>query len=256
MLVVLGEVIDHPRFARVQFAAAEVFGGNFLAGRGLDQRWPRKENSALPAHDDALVAHRRDVGSACGAAPHHAGNLRDAFGAHVCLIEKDPSEMVAVGEDLALVRQVGPAAVDQIDARQVIGLGNLLRAQVLLDRHRVVSAALHGRIVAHDHALAARDAADRGDDPRAGYFALIHVARRQLPDLEQRRARIEQPLHPFTGQQFAARGMPFTALLVPAQCNLGHLVAKLLRKRSVMRFPRLCFGAVGIKGGGKNRGAH
>jgi hypothetical protein len=51
------------------------------------------------------------------------------------------------------MRQVRAAAVDQIDARQPVFLGNLLRAQMLLDRQRIIGAALHRRVVADDHAL-------------------------------------------------------------------------------------------------------
>jgi hypothetical protein len=36
--------------------------------------------------------------------------------------------MIAVGEDFGLMRQVRAAAVDQVDARQMVLLGNLLRA--------------------------------------------------------------------------------------------------------------------------------
>jgi hypothetical protein len=42
------------------------------------------------------------------------------FDAHLRLVEEDSAEMVAVGEDLGLVRQVRSAAVDQIDARQPV----------------------------------------------------------------------------------------------------------------------------------------
>ena len=43
---------------------------------------------------------------------------------------------------------------------------DLLRAQVLLDRHRVVGAALHRRVVGDDHAFLPVDAADAGDHAR------------------------------------------------------------------------------------------
>ena len=88
------------------------------------------------------------------------------FDAHLRLVEEDAAEMIAVGEDLGLVRQVRAAAVDQIDARQAVLLGDLLRAEVLLDRQRIVGAALHRRVVADDHHLPARHAADAGDHAR------------------------------------------------------------------------------------------
>src|SRR3546814_3143478 len=66
--------------------------------------------------------------------------------------------MVTIGKDLGLMRQVGTARIDAVDARQPVELGDLLRAEVLLDRHRIIGAALHRGIVAHDHHLAAGDA--------------------------------------------------------------------------------------------------
>ena len=127
------------------------------------------------------------------------------FDAHLRLVEEDAAEMVAVGEDLGLVRQVGAAAVDQIDARQPVRLGDLLRAEMLLDRQRIVSAALHRRVVADDHHLPARHAADAGDHARAGHLAMVQVAGGELADLEERRAGIEQPLDAVAGEQLAAR---------------------------------------------------
>jgi hypothetical protein len=73
--------------------------------------------------------------------------------AQVGLVEEDAAEVVAVGEDLVLVGQVGAAGVDQVDAGQAVLRSDLLRAQVLLDREREVAAALDGGVVAHDHAL-------------------------------------------------------------------------------------------------------
>ena len=147
--------------------------------------------------------------------------------------------MVAVGEDLGLVRQVRAAAVDQIDARQPVLPRDLLRAQMLLDRHRIVGAALHRRVVADDHHLPARHAADAGDDARARHFAVVHVAGGELADLEERRARIEQPLDPLARQQFAARRCAARAIFsVPPKRRLGDVGAQLLGERAVMRGAR------------------
>ena len=83
--------------------------------------------------------------------------------------------MVAVGEDVGLHRQKRAARVDEVDAGQAILRGDLLSAEVLLDRHRVVAAALHGRVVGDDHDLAAGRAADSRDDPGAGRFVAVHA---------------------------------------------------------------------------------
>src|SRR3546814_898160 len=115
---------------------------------------------------------------------HHARDLRDALRRHVGLIEEDAPEMVAVGKYLGLMRQVRAAAVDEVDAGQAVRLGNLLRAKMLLHRHRIIGAALHRRVVADDHRLPARHAADSGDHPGARNRTLIHIAGSKLTELE------------------------------------------------------------------------
>ena len=109
---------------------------------------------------------------------------------------------------------------------------------MLLDRHRIIGAALHRRVVADDHHLAARDAADAGDHARARHFAVVHVAGGELADLEERRARIEQPLDAVARQQLAARDMPLAMLFGAAQRRLGDVGAQLLGQRAIMRRAR------------------
>ena len=106
--------------------------------------------------DHRLVAHRRHVRAARRARAEHRGDLRDAAGRHRGLVVEDAAEVVAVGEHLVLGGQEGAAGVDEVDARQPVLQRDLLGAQVLLDRHRVVRAALDGGVVGDDHALAAR----------------------------------------------------------------------------------------------------
>ena len=145
--VVLGEVVGDAGDPGVQVAAAELLGGDDLAGGGLHQRRAAEEDRALVAHDHRLVAHRRHVGAAGGARAEHGGDLRDAARRHPCLVVEDPAEVVAVGEHLVLHRQERAAGVDEVDARQPVLERDLLRAQVLLDRDRVVGAALDRRVV-------------------------------------------------------------------------------------------------------------
>ena len=151
--------------ARVHVGAAELLGGHVLAGRRLHERRAADEDRPGALDDHRLVAHRRHVGAAGGARAHHDGDLRDPLRRHARLVEEDPAEVLAVGEDLGLERQERAAGVDEVEARQPVLLGDLLRAQVLLDREREVRAALHGRVVRDDDALLALDDADAGDDP-------------------------------------------------------------------------------------------
>ena len=67
--------------------------------------------------------------------------------------------MVHVGEDLGLPRQVGAAALQQVDARQPVLHRDLLRSKLLLDGDRVEGAAFDGRVVGDHHALPAVDRA-------------------------------------------------------------------------------------------------
>ena len=112
------------------------------------------------------------------------------------------------GKDLGLVRQVRAAGIDEIDARQPVLARDLLRAQVLLHRHRVVGAALDGGIVADDHAFAPGDAADAGDDAGGVDGVVIHAVGGERRQFEKRRARIDQRHHPVARQELAARQVP------------------------------------------------
>ena len=79
---------------------------------------PPRKIVPSPADDHGLVAHRRHVGAPGGARAHHRGELGDARRRHPGLVEEDPAEVVPVREHLVLQREVGPARVDQVAARQ------------------------------------------------------------------------------------------------------------------------------------------
>ena len=210
MGVVERVVVGHAGNARVHLGAAELLGRDDLADRRLHQRRPAEEDGALALDDDRLVGHRRHVGAAGGARAHHAGDLRDAGGGHVGDVEKDAAEVLAVGEHVVLLGQEAAAGVDQVDARQPVLRRDLLRAQVLLHRHRVVGAALDGGVVRHDHAFAARDAADAADHGGRVHVAAVHAPSGELADLEEGRAGIEQLQHALARQQLAAGDMPIS----------------------------------------------
>ena len=74
--------------------------------------------------------------------------------------------MLAIGEDLVLQRQEGPAGINQVDARKAVLPGDLLRAEVLLDRNRVVRSALNRGVVCDYHAEPALYLPDPSHDPR------------------------------------------------------------------------------------------
>ena len=257
VFVILRQMIDHAGFLRMQVAAAEILGADFLARGRLHQRWPGEEDRALIAHDYRLVGHGGHIGSTGSARSHHAGNLRNAERRHVRLIEEDAAEMVAVGKDLGLVGKVRPAAVDQIDTGQAVFLRDLLRTQVLLHRHRVIGTALNGGIVAHDHHLAAGDTPDPGNQARAIDLVLaIHAIGGKLADFEEGTAGIEQALHALAREKLAPPDMPFPATFRTAQRSGGNAGPQVGRERRIVCKTRLGLGSFAIESGHKNGGGH
>ena len=103
--------------------------------------------------------------------------------------------MLSVGKDLILVRQIGAAGIDEIDAGQIVFPRDLLCAQMFFDRQRIIRAALHRRIVSNDDAFAPSNAADAGQDAGGGDRLVIDIVRGKLREFEIRRAGIEQRAH-------------------------------------------------------------
>ena len=71
--------------------------------------------------------------------------------------------MIAIRENLVLLRQERATRIDQVDARQVILFRHLLGAQVFFDRQRIVGAAFDRGVIGDDHALGAMNATDAGN---------------------------------------------------------------------------------------------
>ena len=84
--------------------------------------------------------------------------------------------MIAIREHVSLERQEGPARVHQVDARETVLQRDLLGAQVLLDRDRVVRAALDGGVVGDDHDVLLGHAGDAGDDAGGWRVIVVHAA--------------------------------------------------------------------------------
>ena len=239
--------------AGVQIGAAEVLGRDGFAGRRLHQRRAGEKDRALVLDDDRLVRHRGNIGAARRARAHHHRDLRESGRRHARLIVEDAAEMFAVGKDLGLMRQVGAAGIDEIDAGQRVLQRDFLRAQMLLHRHRVIGAALDRRIVGDDHRLAAVDAPDAGDHARAVNVAFVHAVGGERADFEKRRAGIDQPGDALARQQLAARDMALARLrrspfggdapaLVqfieqPAPRGPVGFVGRRIRPRSAVRSP-------------------
>ena len=180
---------------------------HFASGR-LDQRRSPKKNCPLVFDDDRLVAHRRYVCTAGSAGPENGRYLWNALGRKTGLVVENSAEMLAIGEDFVLHRQEGTTRIDQVNARQVILFSNFLGAQVFLDGKRVIGTALDGRIIGDNHAIDVADLPDARYEACGWHFVVIETVSRELSDLEERRATINDRTNSIAWQQFASRQMP------------------------------------------------
>ncbi len=223
----------------VQFGPAQFLGGDDLAGGGAHQRRTAEKDRALAFDDDRFVGHRRDIGAARRARAHDESDLRHAQRRQPRLVVKDAAEMVAVGKDLVLRRQIGATRIDEIKAGQPVLAGDLLRAQMLFDGDREIGAALDRGVIGDDDAFPAHDPADPGDDAGGGHLAVIHAVRGEGREFEKGRARIEQQPHPLAHRQLAARQMPPPRLGAAPLLDLCHgFVADRRPARALLRHCR------------------
>ena len=210
----------------MQLSPAELLRGDDLADGGLHERRSAQEDRALIADDHRLVAHRGHVCAAGGARTEHGCDLRNALGRHPGLVEEDPPEVVAIGEHLVLHRQERAAGVDQIDAGKPVLQRDLLCAEMLLHGERVVRPALYGRVVAHDHDLAAVDQADARDHAGSGRLSPVHPLGGQRCDLDERTALVEEPRDAVARQELAPRDVTFPGCRGAADGRLGQPLAQ------------------------------
>ena len=138
--------------------------------------------------------------------------------------------MVAVGKDLVLHRQKGPAGIDEIDAGQIILLGDLLRAKMFFDGKRVIGSSLHRGVIGDDHAFDALHAADSGDDAGRSRRLVIEIEGGELAYLEEGRAGIDERVNTFARRHLAARLVPRLRLYSAAEPRLPERGAQIADK--------------------------
>ena len=146
---------------------------------------------------------------------------------HLRLVVEDAAKMPLVGKDLVLQRQEGAAGIDHVDARQIVLPRDVLRAQMLFHRHRIIGAALDGRVIGDDDAFAPRDAPDPGDDARRMHVAAIEAVGRQRRQFQERGAGIDQQVDALARQHLAARGVALARGFAAAAGDLIELFAQL-----------------------------
>ena len=179
--------IDRAADGGVHGGAAQFFGGNFLPDGGLHQRGAGEEKAAAVGHED-VIAHHRKISAAGHAHAHDGGDLRDAHGRHDRVVAKDAAEIVGIGENVFLQREEDSGGIDQVDRRDAIFDGDVLRADDFLRGHGEEGAGFDGGVVDDEHDQAGVDASESGDHAggrRASPF-FVHFVRGIEAEFEER----------------------------------------------------------------------
>src|SRR5690606_17038900 len=174
---------------------------------------------------------------------HHYAVLWDVARRPSRLVVDGGAEVYAVGEHLVLQRQERTARVDEVGAGQAVLAGDLLRAQVLLDRHREVGAALDRGVVGDHHHFLALYAAYAADHAGGGRGIVVHAFGGQRRDFEEWRTRVEQGGDAVTRQQLAACDVLVAGLVAATSDCARKSRIELFDQRAVignvvLEFPR------------------
>ena len=219
--VVLSQIVGDAGYPGVQVSAAQRFGVHLLSGRRLHQGRAAEEYGSLVLDDDGLVAHRRNVGAARRTRPHDHRHLRDVARRQPRLVVENSPEVFPVGKDFILHGQIGAAGIGEIYAGKVVFERDLLGAQVLLDRERIVGAALDRGVVGDNHAFRSVNPPDAADQTRRGHRMIVDFVGGELADFEERGAGIDQHVHAVADQHLAAPQVPCARGFGAAQRNAG-----------------------------------
>lgn len=246
--VVDGQVVRDTGDGAVEVAAAQFLRGDNLACGGLHERRTSEEDGALVLDDDGLVAHRRHIGASGRTGAHDDRYLGYTHRTHPGLVVEYPTEVLLIREDIRLVRQVGSARVDEVDARELVLLRDRLRAEMLLDGDRVVCSSLDGAVVGDDHAGDALDGSDARDDPSGRYvLAGIHLVACQRGELQERCPGVDQGGYPIARQHLAPGEVFLLCLLRSTLCDgrvqAGHPLQELVHLSCIL---------LELRGGGVN----
>ena len=205
--LVAREMIGDAGDGAVHLRAAQRVAVDDLADRGFhDLRAAEMDAAVARGHHD-LVGERRDIGAAGGAFAEHRCDLRNAGGRHPALPVERAAEMILVRKHLVALLQVGAAAIDEIDHRQPVLEGDVLRAHVLADGLLEERAALGGGVVGDDHADHAADRADAGDEARGGHGVVVQPPGGKRRQLQERAERIDQEVDALAHRNLAAVAM-------------------------------------------------
>jgi hypothetical protein len=189
MHFVFGEVITHARFFAVEVGSAKLLISDDFTCSCLHERRATKEDCSTLFYHDNFVRHGRDIGTTSSAATHNNCNLGNTLSRHAGLVVKDTAEMIAIRENVLLLRQESTSAINEINAGKTILFCDFLGTEMFFHRDGVISTTFEGKVVGQNHALALVNLSDTCNDI-SNRDAIFKAS--QLSDLEERRPTVNQ----------------------------------------------------------------
>ena len=208
----------------------QVFRIDVFVDRHFHDGWTTQVNRRIAAHHHHFIGQRGNVRSTGGGHTEHGGNLGQALGRQVALAEENIAEVITIREHPIPLMQIGATAIHQIDARQLMLLGNFLGTDMLLHRFRIIGAALHSGIVGDDDTELAVHHADSGDDAGAVHLAAVLLVCSQRGKFQERCARVHQQVDALAGQQFAPLAMTLDQMIAAAVDGVVDAFPQLVRQ--------------------------
>lgn len=140
----------------------------------------------------------------------------------------------------------------------MILFGDLLGAQMLLDRHREVRSAFDGGIVGDDQHFAIADAPYAGDNActrsRLGIatrLISVHIPCGKGGEFEEWRIGVEQAFDPFTDEEFALLFLSLAILFPAPFTDFGEALLEFIREGAVVGGVGFEVFAIGVDVGGE-----
>ena len=231
--------IHRPADGRVHGGPTEFFRRNFLPDRCLYQRRSSQKQAAAIRHQH-VIAHHRQISAPSHTHAHDGGDLRNTHGRHDSVVAKNTPKIVSIGKNIFLQRKKNASRIDEINGRNAILNGNILRPNYFFRRHRKKRASLYRGVVHDEHhhpGLDARQSRNHSRRRRATPF-LIHFVRRVEAKFEERSG-VGQQVYPLAGRQPRFRMLIFDRLRPPALADLFLFIANLghqVGQRAHVRF--------------------
>lgn len=130
--------------------------------------------------------------------------MRNSPCGQIGLVIEYAPKVVFIREDFGLEGEECTAAIDKVNAGEVVFESDFLGAEVFFDGDGEVGSAFDGGIVGDDYALAVVDASDPGDDTCSRGGGIVHVMGGEGGKFKEWCTGIEEGIDAFAGEELAS----------------------------------------------------